>query len=108
MAGAIADGGGLHGPPSAGPLSAYCPACAGTPGAVRWLLGRLAQGGQVVHVGQPVQGRGLQALGLAGADAQLALHLGTRAGLAGGPEPQLDDLALVIGQALERLRDASR
>ena len=80
------------------------PPCS-TPRAVGSFSGRLAQGGQVVHVGQPVQGRGLQALGLAGTDAQLALHLGARAGLAGGPEPQLDDLALVIGQALKRLRD---
>src|SRR3954465_5761739 len=68
-------------------------------------LGGLAQRGEVVHVLQPVEGRGLEALCLAGADAQLALHLGARAGLAGRPEAQLDDLALVLGQALERFRD---
>lgn len=69
-------------------------------------LGRLAQVGQIVHVGQPLEGRGLEALGLARADLQLALDLGARARLALGPEAQLDDLALGLGKALERLADA--
>src|SRR3954463_12778978 len=74
------------------------------PGERRGGLRRLAQRLERVHPRQAVERAALDLLGLLRAHPQLAADLGAGALLALGAEAQGDDLALVLGEAVERLR----
>src|SRR5215210_8706751 len=69
-------------------------------------LGRFAKSGQRVHAREAVERAALDLLRLLRAHAQLTADLGASALLALGSEAQGDDLALVLGEAVERLSHA--
>src|SRR3954453_5348589 len=78
------------------------------PGERRGGLRRLAERLEGVHPREAVERAALDLLGLLRAHPQLAADLGAGALLALGAEPQGDDLALVLGQGVQRLGDRLR